>query len=36
MKTQRPGWFFLLFWLAAGAVAWALLIYPIYVIRPFR
>jgi hypothetical protein len=27
---------FLLFWLAAGAVAWALLIYPIYVIRPFR
>ena len=36
MKTQRPGWVFLLFWLAAGAVAWALLIYPIYVIRPFR
>jgi hypothetical protein len=27
---------FLLFWLFAGAVAWALLIYPIYVIRPFR
>jgi hypothetical protein len=27
---------FLLLWLAAGAGAWALLIYPIYVIRPFR
>jgi hypothetical protein len=25
-----------LFWLLAGAMAWALLIYPIYVIRPFR
>jgi Protein of unknown function (DUF3179) len=36
MKTQRPGWFFLLFWLLACAVALALLIYPIYVIRPFR
>ena len=36
MKTQRPGWLFLLFWLAAGAVAWALLIEPIYVIWPFR
>jgi hypothetical protein len=36
MKTQRPGWRFLLFWLIAGAVAWALLIYPIYVIWPFR
>jgi hypothetical protein len=36
MKTQRPGWRFLLFWLIAGVVAWALLIYPIYVIRPFR
>jgi len=36
MKTQRPGWMFLLLWLAAGAGAWALLIYPIYVIRPFR
>jgi hypothetical protein len=36
MKTQRPGWRFVLLWLLAGAVAWALLIYPIYVIRPFR
>jgi hypothetical protein len=36
MKTQRPGRWFLLYWLVAGAVAWALLIYPIYVIRPFR
>jgi len=27
---------FLLFWLLAGAVAWALLLYPIYVIWPFR
>jgi hypothetical protein len=36
MKTQRPGWLFLLFWLLAGALAWALLIYPIYVIWPFR
>jgi hypothetical protein len=36
MKTQRPGWLFLLFWLVAGAVAWALLIEPIYVIQPFR
>jgi hypothetical protein len=36
MKTQRPGWRFLLFWLLAGALAWALLIYPVYVIRPFR
>jgi hypothetical protein len=35
MKTQRPGWRFVLLWLFAGAVAWALLIYPIYVIRPF-
>jgi hypothetical protein len=36
MKTQRPGWLFVLCWLAAGAVAWALLIYPILVIWPFR
>ena len=36
MKTQRPGWTFILFWLLAGTIAWALLIYPIYVIRPFR
>jgi hypothetical protein len=36
MNTQRAGWRFLLFWLIAGAVAWALLMYPIYVIRPFR
>jgi hypothetical protein len=36
MRTQKPGWLFLLFWLLAGTVAWALLIYPIYVIWPFR
>jgi hypothetical protein len=36
MTTQRPGWRFILIWLIAGALAWALLIYPIYVIRPFR
>jgi hypothetical protein len=36
MKTRRPGWLFLLCWLCAGAVAWALLIYPIRVIWPFR
>lgn len=36
MKTQRPGWCFLLFCLLAGAVAWGLVIYPIYVIQPFR
>jgi len=36
MTTQRPERLFLLFWLLAGAAAWALLIYPIYVIRPFR
>jgi len=36
MKTQRPGWRFILIWLIAGALAWALLIYPMYVIRPFR
>jgi len=36
MKTHRPGWLFVLLWLLAGAVAWGLLIYPIYVIRPFR
>jgi len=36
MKTRRPGWRFLLIWLIAGALAWALLIYPLYVIRPFR
>jgi hypothetical protein len=36
MKTERPGWRFLLLWLFAGAVAWGLLIYPMYVIRPFR
>ena len=36
MKTQRPGWRFLLLWLLAAAAAWALLIYPVYVIWPFR
>ena len=36
MKTQKPGWLFLLFWLLAGAVAWALLIYPLMVIQPFK
>jgi Protein of unknown function (DUF3179) len=36
MTTQRPGWRFILLWLLAGAVSWALLIYPIYVIWPFR
>jgi hypothetical protein len=36
MKTQRPGWTFLLFWLITAALAWALVIYPIYVIWPFR
>jgi hypothetical protein len=36
MKTQRPGWRFVLLWLIAVAVAWALVIYPIYVIWPFR
>ena len=36
MKTQRPGWRFVLVWLLAGALAWALLIYPIYIIWPFR
>ena len=35
MNTQRPGWRFIGLWLIAGAVAWALLIYPIYIIRPF-
>jgi hypothetical protein len=36
MKTQRPGWTFVFLWLSAAAVAWALVIYPIYVIWPFR
>jgi len=36
MKTQRPGSWFLLSWLLAGAVVGTLLIYPIYVIWPFR
>ena len=36
MTTQRPGWRFLFLWLIAGGVAWALLIYPMYVIWPFR
>lgn len=36
MKTRKPGWLFVLCWLAASAVAWALLIYPIHVIWPFR
>jgi hypothetical protein len=36
MKTQKPGWLFLLFWLLFAAAAWGLIVYPIYVIRPFR
>ena len=36
MKTRKPGWTFILLWLLAGALAWGLLIYPIYVIWPFR
>ena len=36
MKTRRPGWTFILFWLIAAAMAWALVIYPIHVIMPFK
>jgi hypothetical protein len=36
MKTQRPGWLFPLCCLFSAAVAWGLLVYPVYVIRPFR
>jgi Protein of unknown function (DUF3179) len=36
MKTQRPGWRFILLWLIAAAAAWVLLIYPVYIIWPFR
>ena len=36
MKTQRAGWKFLGFWLLAAAAAWALLIYPLYIIQPFK
>jgi hypothetical protein len=36
MKTQRAGWKFLAFWLLAAAAAWTLLIYPIYIIQPFK
>jgi hypothetical protein len=36
MKTQKPGPVFLLGCLLSMAVAWGLLLYPLYVIRPFR
>ncbi len=36
MRTRKPGWLFVLFSLLSLALAWGLLIYPIYVIRPFR
>jgi hypothetical protein len=36
MKTHRPGLVFLAWCLLSLAVAWGLLIYPLYVIRPFR
>ena len=36
MKTQRAGWKFVAFWLLAAAAALGLLIYPIYIIQPFK
>ena len=36
MKTQRPGRWYVLFCLLSVTAAWGLLIYPLYVIRPFR